>query len=60
MEELDDLLEKYKKSKKRVLYGTDFTAKKDAFGEEQNLDRLIVMEFIMGLLLIYLMLSLVF
>ena len=31
--------------------------KKDVFGEEQNLDRLIVMEFIMKLLLIYLMLS---
>ena len=60
MEELDDLLEKYKMSRKSVLYGTDFTAEKDVFGEEQNLDRLIVMEFIMGLLLIYLMLSPVF
>ena len=31
--------------------------KKDVFGEEQNLDRLIVLEFIMELLLKYLMLS---
>ena len=54
MEEIDDLLEKYKMSRKSVLYGTDL------FGEEQNLDRLIVMEFVMGLLLIYLMLSPVF
>ena len=28
MEELDDLLEKYKKSRKSFLYGTDFTAEK--------------------------------
>ena len=28
MEELDDLLEKYKKSRKSVLYGTDLTAEK--------------------------------
>ena len=60
MEELDDLFEKYKNSRKSVLYGTDFTAEKDVFGEEQNLHRLIVMEFIMGLLLIYLILSPVF
>ena len=60
MEELDDLLEKYKMSRKSVLYGTDFTVEKDVFGEEQNLDRLIVMEFVMGLLLTYLMLSPVF
>ena len=47
-------------SRKSVLYGTDFTTQKDVFDEEQNLDRLIVMKFIMGLLLIYLMLCPVF
>ena len=49
-----------KMSRKSVLYGTDFTTQKDEFDEEQNLDRLIVMKFIMGLLLIYLMLCPVF
>ena len=37
-------------SRKSVLYGTDFTTQKDVFDEEQNLDRLIVMKFIMGAL----------
>ena len=59
MEELDDL-EKYKKNRKSFLYGTDFTAEKDVFGKEQNLDQLIVLEIVMELLLIYLMLSPVF
>ena len=53
MKELDDLLEKYKKNRKSFLYGTDFTSEKDVFGEEQNLDRLIVLEIVMELLLIY-------
>ena len=59
MEELDDL-EKYKKNRESLLYGIDFTAEKDVFGKEQNLDQLIVLEIFMELLLIYLMLSPVF
>lgn len=59
MEELDDL-EKYKKNRESLLYGIDFTAEKDVFGKEQNLDQLIVLEIVMELLLIYLMLSPVF
>ena len=58
-EELDDL-EKYKKNRESLLYGIDFTAEKDVFGKEQNLDQLIVLEIVMELLLIYLMLSPVF
>ena len=60
MEVFDDLLGEYKKNGKGVVDGTDFTAKKNLFGEEQKLDPHILMKFVMDLLLINLMLSPVF